>query len=143
MFEKDTFKSTKVDGVDGVVTLTYDDKKAFIKGDDTVTGADLKKVAEYTSKYIEEATNNASREAKSIMEDDSKIKKVIIKYPFSTSKRGGLDVTVDRSKTFKGMQGRDDVTKSTVRVTATDPVMKMPKTKIRDLEESLTSALLL
>lgn len=139
MFDKNKFESTTVDGV---VTLKYDDEKAFMSGDDTVTGADLKRVAEYTAKYIEEGTNVASAEAKAIMEKDDKVNKVIVNYPFSTSKRGALDVAVDRSKTFRGMNGSEDVTKSTVRVTAADPVMKMSKTKIKDLEKDLTAALL-
>ena len=139
MFDKNKFESTTVDGI---VTLKYDDEKAFMSGDDTVTGADLKRVAQYTAKYIEEGTNIAYAEAKAIMEKDDKVNKVIVNYPFSTSKRGALDVAVDRSKTFRGRNGSDDVTKSTVRVTAADPVMKMSKTKIKDLEKELTAALL-
>ena len=139
MFDNSKFKSTTVDGV---TSLSYDDEKSFSAGDDKVSAKELKAASDYTAKYVEEATKLAASEAQTIMEKDDKTNKVIVNYPFSTSKRGNLNVAIDRSKTYPGMQGRPDTVKSTVRVTATDPVMRMSKTKIKDLEKDLTAALL-
>lgn len=139
MFDNTKFTSTTVDGV---VTLSYEDEKSFTAGDESISQKDLKAASEYTAKYVEEATKLAATEAQAIMEKDSGTNKVLINFPFSTSKRGNLGIAVDRSKTYPGIQDRPDVTKSTIRVTATDPVMRMSKSKIKDLEKDLTAALL-
>ncbi len=138
MFDKSKFESTTVDGV---LTLKYSDEEAFKNGTE-IPFKTLKEVSEYQHEYIEKATELAANEAKDAMEKDDKINKVIVNYPYSTSKRGAIDVAVDRSKTFKSMTGGEDIVKSTVRVAVQDPITKVSKSRVKELESDLTKALL-
>ena len=138
IFDKSKFEETKVDDV---VTLNYKDEDAFKNGTD-IKFSVLKEVESYRNKYIEDATVLASEESKRLMAKDKSINKVVVQYPFSTSKRGFVDVSVDRSKTYHIDKEKDPVIKSKVTVAVKDQLAKVSKSKIKDLETELTAALL-
>jgi hypothetical protein len=139
IFDKSKFTRTEVEGV---VTLKYDDEKAFIAGTE-IDEATLKKVGDYVSSYTEAAASVAGELAKEEMLKHKTTERVLVHYPYTTSKRGAVDVTVDRSKTYPAMtEGADPVTKSAMRVIVTDPYAKVGKTFIKSIEADLTAALL-
>lgn len=141
IFDKSKFEQTEVDGV---VNLSYTDEDAYKHGSKeftTLSFTDLKNADNYRNKYIEEATELAAQEGKRIMEKNKKVDKVIVTVPFSTSKRGSIDISVDRSKTFQGMKGGDPVTKSKITTVVHDPISKVSKSKIKELESELTAVL--
>lgn len=126
--------------VDGVVTLKYDDAAAFKNGTD-IDAATLKAVATYGQQYVKATTTLAANEAQKLMEGNKDVSKVIVQFPYTVSSNGNLDVTVNRSKTYPGMNGAPDVTKSTINVAVKDPYAKI-KSTVKDLEKELTAALL-
>ena len=75
------------------------------------------------------------------MSSNKNVNKVIVEFPYTTSARGGVDVTVHRSKTYPGMNGGPEVTKSAISVAVTDPYTKI-KATVKSLEQDLTKALL-
>ena len=137
IFDKTKFESATVDGV---VTLSYKDDKAFGTGTE-LTHKQLKEAADYAHTYIEKATEVAAEVAKETMEKDDKINKVIVDYPYSVSKRGELTVAIDRSKTYTIPNSDETVTKSAIKVAVKDPITKISKPRIKDLEAELTAAL--
>ena len=138
MFNKKEFEQNEVNGV---LSMTCTNEDVFKNGTD-IPFKTIKEVDAYRAKYLEEATEFATKEAKSIMESNNKINKVIVTVPFSSSKRGTVDISVDRSKTFQGMNGSDPVTKSKVTVVVTDPINKVSKSRIKELETELTKVLI-
>lgn len=138
LFEKSKFESTEVNDI---VNLTYSDEDAFKNGTDIPMKV-MKEVDAYRAKYLEEATELASAEAKAIMQKNSKINKVVVSFPYTTSKRGKYDITVDRSKTYPGVNGSDPVTKSKITGVVTDPINKISKPFVRGLEAELTKVLI-
>jgi hypothetical protein len=138
-----TLDVTKFDRteIDGIVTLKYTDEEAFVSTTD-VDEATLKKVFNHISDYTEACTTAAANAAKTEMENNPSVNRVIAEFPYTTSKRGGASVTVDRSHTYPGIGDAPDVTKSTIRVAITDPYAKVGKTFIKGLEAELTAALL-
>lgn len=142
-FDKSNLKSTKVGNV---VTLQYTDENVFKNGTD-ISFKTLKEVDDYKSQYIEQATEFAAKHAKDLMLKDKNTEKVIFEIPFSTSKRGELNVSVDRSKTYPGMYDSKTnkqlppTTKSKITVTVKEPTLKVNKNNVKALEAELTSAL--
>lgn len=138
MFDKSKFESTEVNGV---VNLTYNDENVFKNGTD-IPFKTMKEIDDYRAQYLDNATHLAAQQAEEIMKKNGKINKVTVSFPYTTSKRGTVDISVDRSKTFQGMNGSDPVTKSKVTVVVTDPVNKVSKSRIKELETDLTKVLL-
>lgn len=138
MFDKSKFEKTEVGGT---VNLTYKDEDAFKNGTE-IPFKTMKEVEAYKAEYLEKATEIAVAESKAIMEKNSKINKVIVNFPYTTSKRGSVDISVDRSKTYPGMNGSDPVTKSKVTALVTDPINKVSKSRIKEFETELTKVLL-
>lgn len=138
LFDKSKFEKSEVNDI---VNLSYGDEDAFKNGTD-IPFKVLKEADTYRAQYLEEATELAAKEAKSIMEKNSKINKVVVSFPYSTSKRGSYDVTVDRSKTYGGMNGADPVTKSKITGVVTDPINKVSKSRVREIEAELTKVLI-
>ena len=131
--------------VQGSATLIYKDEDAYKKGTE-IPFTQLKAVDGYRADFIEAATEEATKVAEKELKNDKSLNDVTVEFPFSTSKRGKVAVKVERSHTFKipnAEPGKpDSVTKSTVTVAVKDPANKMSKTRIKELEEGLTSALL-
>lgn len=138
MFDKS--KLTK-EVLDKQVVYTYEDKDVFKNGTE-ITAKTLKAVEDYRNEYLEKATDFAKAEAESEMKKNKKIEKAVFNFPFSTSARGELNINVDRSKTYPGMNGSDPVTKSKITVVVKDPYNKVSKKHIRELEDELTQKLL-
>lgn len=127
--------------LDGVTTLKYDDEEVFVSTSG-VEPSVLKQVFEHISNYTEACATVAAEAARVEMETDKTVDRVIAEFPYTTSKRGGVSATVDRSHTYPGIGDAPDVTKSTLRLTVTDPYAKVSKTYIKGLEAELTAALL-
>ena len=138
MFDPAKIESTKVEGV---VTLKYTDEDAFKAGTE-ISFKTLKEVEEYQHTYVDKATEFITEEAKKVMEEDSKVSRVVATLPYSTSKRGAVDIIVDRSKTYPGINGTAPVTKSKITVKVTAPQLKLSGSKIRGMEDELTKTLL-
>lgn len=138
MFDKS--KLTK-EVLDKQVVYTYEDKDAFKNGTD-ITAKTLKAVEDYRNEYLEKATDFAKAEAESEMKKNKKIEKAVFNFPFTTSAHGKLNINIDRSKTYPGMNGSDPVTKSKITVVVKDPYNKISKKHVRDLEGELTKTLL-
>lgn len=138
MFDSSKFESNKIGSV---LTLKYTDKDAFKNGTD-IPFKTLKEVANYQSSYLKEATELAASEAKKQLEKDKSLEKVTFEFPYTVSANGGININVDRSKTFPGINGGDPVTKSKITVVTKDPVNKVSKARIRELEADLTKTLL-
>lgn len=137
-FDKSKFDKTEVNGI---MTYTYKDENAYTSSGD-ITLKTLKQVDDHRSAYLEDATKIASEIAEHDMDKNKKINKVIFEFPFSTSKRGNVNITVDRSKTFASVNGGDPVTKSKITVAVTDPYNKVSKSRLKDIEARLTKKLL-
>ena len=137
-FSKDNFKVVKTEGV---ATVTYTDEKVFLDGTD-IPNKDVKAVFEYAQEFIEAGTNAASAQAKTIMAKDKTINSVNVVLPYGISKRGEIGVKAKREHTYPGMNGRPDVTKSTINVMIKDPLTKISKTKVKALETEMTDKLL-
>jgi len=131
----------EVSKVDGVATLSYKDDNAFYEGTD-LSKAVIKQVFDHASAYIEDTATTVADVAQNIMTEDSEINNVIATVPYGVSKRGEVGVKVKREHTYKGMNGNDDVTKSTLAVAVKDPLSKLAKPKIKAMEAKLTEALL-
>jgi len=138
IFDESKFETTVNNGV---ATVTYDDDSAFKNGTD-IPFAEMKRTFDYAGEYIAEATTTSASHAEDIMKKDKSVEKVVIELPYGVSKRGTMAVTANREKTFKGMNGGADVTKSTIAVVVKDAATKMSRTKIKDLEKQMTSTLL-
>lgn len=138
IFDKSKMTRTEVDGV---VSFKYDDEKAYVNGTD-IDEATLKKVADYNIKYTEAAAQLTANIADEDMSKHKKVERVMVNFPYSMSKRGAIDVTVDRSKTYPAIGGGEPVTKSAMRVIVTDPFVKPSKNWIKELEKDLTKSLL-
>lgn len=134
-------KIERGENTNGTTMVNYNNQDVY-KENAGVDLDTLKKVEKFRSEYLEQATNLASEEAKSIMEKDKDVNKVIATFPYTASAKGSLEVVVDRSKTFPGVNGSDPVTKSKITVIVNDPVNKVSKSKIRALESTLTEALI-
>lgn len=138
IFDEGKFKTTINNGV---ATIAYDDADAFKNGTD-ISFAEMKRTFNYAGEYIAEATTTSAAQAEKVMKKDKSVDKVVIELPYGVSKRGSLAVTANREKTFKGMNGGADVTKSTIAVVVKDAATKMSRTKIKDLEKTMTATLL-
>lgn len=138
MFEKSKFQEEQLNNE---LVLTYEDKNAFTAGTDIPTKT-LKAVEDYRNDYIEKAIETAAQIGKEKLKKNNKIERVLFKLPYTTSARGFIDIGVDRSKTFHGVNGKPSVTKSKLTVVVKDPVNKASKKRIRDFEEDLTKSLL-
>ena len=138
MFDKS--KLTK-EVLDKQIVYTYEDKDVFKNGTD-ISAKTLKAVEDYRNEYLEKATDFAKVEAEAEMQKNKKIEKAVFNFPFSTSARGELNINIDRSKTYPGMNGGDPVTKSKITVVVKDPYNKVSKKYIKDLEDELTKTLL-
>ena len=138
MFDKSKLESSKVDGV---LTLKYTDEDAYKNATD-ISFKTLKEVEDFQHSFVDKVTDFITEEAKKAMENDGKISKVVATIPYSTSKRGSVDITVDRSKTYPGINGNAPVTKSKITVKVTAPQLKVSGSKIRGMEEELTKTLL-
>jgi hypothetical protein len=138
MFDKS--KLTK-EVLDKQIVYTYEDKDVFKNGTD-ISAKTLKAVEDYRNEYLEKATDFAKVEAEAEMKKNKKIEKAVFNFPFSTSARGELNINIDRSKTYPGMNGGDPVTKSKITVVVKDPYNKVSKKYIKDLEDELTKTLL-
>lgn len=143
-FDKSKLNSNKVGNI---VTLNYEDDTVFKNGTD-ISLKTLKEVEDYKSQYVKQATEFAARHAKDLLLKDKNTEKVIFELPFSTSKKGELKVTVDRSKTYPGMKDpktgeqRPPVTKSKITVMVNEPSCKVKKDTINSLQAELTEALI-
>lgn len=124
-----------------IANITYADDDAYIKGTD-IPLAQLKAVAEYDSAYAKAFTDTVAEVAKTTMVDDSSISRIIATAPYSVSKRGSIDVKVDREKTFRNpLPGGTDITKTAISVVTTIPQHTVPKSHVRSLEAMLTELL--
>jgi len=144
--EKDTginfgISSFEKSNVEGTVTLTCKDENVF-KDQSGIDWDLMKKYDKYKDDYLTKAAEFSANQAKEIMLEDKKVNKVIVQLPFTTSKRGSVDVAVDREKTYPGMNGAPAVTKSAVKLVVVDPYMKVSKPYIKGLEAELTKAIL-
>lgn len=137
-FNEENFEVNKTEGV---ATVTYSDDKAFMDGTE-IANKDVKAVFDYANDYIEAGTNAAATKAETIMTEDTDINSVNVMLPYGVSKRGEIAVKAKREHTYPGMNGRPDVTKSTLTVAVKDPLTKMSKTKLKALEADMTSKLL-
>lgn len=138
MFDKKLFKSTKVDGV---LSVKYDDKEAYGKGTD-IPLETLEQVSEYNSKYALEATEAAVAYSKSQLKKDEEVNKVIVEFPYSTSEKGELTVTVDREKTFRNPQKEGEtITRPAIAVKVKEPAVILSKSKIASMVDDLSEAL--
>lgn len=125
-----------------ITTINYADADAYTKNTD-IPVATLKAVADYDSAYILAVTDTATELARKTMVKDNAINKVIVSLPFSTSKRGGIDVSVDRVKTYRNpTPGGEPIVKSAISVAVETPYNRVPKSHIRELESSLTALLI-
>lgn len=138
MFDKSKLQK---EVLDKQVVYTYEDKDVFKNGTD-ITAKTLKAVEDYRNEYLEKATDFAKAEAESEMKKNKKIEKAVFNFPFSTSARGELNINIDRSKTYPGMNGSEPVTKSKITVVVKDPYNKVSKKHVKDLEDELTKTLL-
>lgn len=124
-----------------ITTINYDDADAYAKNTD-IPLSTLKAVAEYNSAYILAATDTAAELARKTMVKDNSINKVIVSLPFTTSKRGGIDVGIDRVKTYRNpTPGGEPIVKSAISVAVEVPYNRVPKSHIKELEASLTALL--
>jgi len=105
IFEKDKYVESKVDGV---VTLSYDDKNVF-NGDTDLTKDTLTKVFKHTSKFITDATDEAVSKATNILKADKEVNKVIVDYPYGPTGSGAVKASITREKTFR-IPGKDGAT---------------------------------
>lgn len=126
-------------------TMVYKDEDAY-KHNTDIPFTQLKASDSYRNEYIEKATEEATKVAKKELEKNKSLDNVTVEFPFSTSKRGNVTVNVERSHTYhipNPEPGKpDSVTKSVVKVAVKDPANKMSKSKVKELEEDLTKALL-
>lgn len=135
MFDKSKFAATKADGV---ATLVYEDDSVFKKGTE-IPIKTLEEVHKYQNKYIEEATELASEVAKEQFKKDKSLEKVSVKYPYSVSKRGFVDVTVYKEREFRNtITGNGEIIrKPAISVNVKDPATKVSKPKITALVDDL------
>ena len=137
-FDQSKFEVTKADGV---ATATYTDETVF-KDNTDIPFAQMKKVMDYASEFVGEAAEAAATKATEIMSDDKSIDKVVFNMPYGVSKRGQVNVIANRSQTFRSPADGSEVTKSTLKVAVKDPLTKVGKTKIKELESKMTETLL-
>jgi len=121
-------------------TVTYTDENAFYEGD--ITKAELKRAFDHSSEYITECATLAADVSTDIMKSDKKIDNVVVKCPYGVSKRGSFEAKARRSVTFRGIGDHPDVTRSDLKVVVTDPLTKVSKSKLKDMQAKMTSALL-
>lgn len=138
MFDKAKFKREKVGNQ---VTFKYEDDSVYTSKSEIDVDT-LKKVEDYRNRYAKAATTIAAELAKDTMQKEKDVDKVVLEAPFTTSAKGGIEVTVDRSKTFPGVNGKEPVTKSKITTIITDPYCKVSKKYVKDLEADLTKVLL-
>jgi len=140
--EFDGKKFVEVSKVDGVVTLKYEDDQAFVNGiKDEVDADTLKKVFDYKHKYLDEAVKSSSEQAKSILEKDKDVERVVTVVPDGIAKRGKygeIAVTVTRDAEIT-VPGKDEkIRKTSVRVRVKDAFAKPTKSLITSIEEDMT-----
>lgn len=123
----------------GVLVMKYTDKDAYLNGTD-IKKATIKEVETYNKEYKEKASEFIAKEALKALEKDKKIDVVKVELPYQSNSYGKLTGTINREKTYPGINGRPDVTKSTFQLKvkeATNP----GKSFISKLEEELTRKL--
>lgn len=137
-FDKSKFKTTKVDGV---LSVVYDDENAFKDGTE-IPFKTLKEVSDYQHQYVLDATTAAVDFAKEKMKKEKDIKQSTVKFPFSTSTKGKIEVVVDREKTFNNaLKGKGEtVTRPAISVKVTNPAVTLPKPKIKSMVDDLIVA---
>lgn len=138
-FDKSKLASSKVGNI---VTLNYTDADVFESGTE-ISAKNIKEVEDYRKEYIDKAAEFASKYAKDLMVKDKGVDKVVFNMPFSTSKKGTLDISINRSKTFKNIKDKSgpDIVKSKIIIAVKDPFSKGTEKTIKALEAELTSAL--
>lgn len=139
MFDKTKFKSTKVDGV---VTLTYEDKDAFKSGTEIPVDT-LKEVHAYHKSYTAEAATMAAELGKDTMKKDKSIDKVVVEFPYTIAHNGELTVSVHREKEYKNRFTKDGeveiIKQPAITVVAKDPAGKLSKPLVKKLVEELNN----
>jgi len=136
--DKSKFEITKEGSV---ATVTYNDEDAFYEGSD-ISKKVFKEVFDHSHDYVEKVSVAAADQATEIMANDKDIDDVSFTFPYGVSKRGKVNVNAKRSTTFRGIGDRPDVTRSDLRVAVSDPLTKMSKTKLKDLQAKMTEELL-
>lgn len=137
MFDKSKFKSTKVDGV---VTLTYEDKDAFKAGTE-ISADTLKEVHNYHKTYTAEAASMATELGKETMKKDKTINKVVVEFPYTVASNGKLTVGVHREKeyvnAFTKTGEKEIIKRPAVTVVAKDPSSKLTNSLVKKLVADL------
>lgn len=131
----------EIEKAGGVATVNYTDDDAYYSSTD-IEKSVLKNVNAHNSNYVEACAKAGSDIATKIMAKDKSIDVVHVKLPYGISKRGHVDVNSKRSVTYPGMNGRDPVTRSDVRVVVKDPMSTMGKSKLKELQAKMTETLL-
>ena len=141
MFDSSKFKQNKVGSI---CTVTYDDSEAF-KSNSPVASKVLKEVEKYRKEYVDKATEVAEEQAIELFKKDSKLERVIIEYPFSTSANGVFQVKVDRAKTYhvpgKPGEKAGTIVMPSVDIKCKDPYSKISKSKIKEMKKRIDEAI--
>jgi len=134
---KDDFKIEKVGNT---ATCVCTNEEAFYEGD--LTKKQIKEVFDHSQSYLNKCAEVTAEVATSIMGKDKAIDNVLFNLPYGVSKRGCVDVKTRRTVTFPGIGTNPDVTRSDLRMVVKDPLTKVGKTKLKDLQANMTAELL-
>jgi len=137
-FNKDEIVVSKENGV---ATVTVGGENAYFDKS-PIDKKVLKEVADYNEDYLKTVVETVKDQAKEIMLEDSNIEKVVGTAGYSVSKRGAINVNINKSHTYPGLNGKPDVTKSVIKVDVKDPTKKVGTTLRKQWEQELTDALL-
>jgi hypothetical protein len=138
MFESKDFKQTNNNGV---VTLSYEDKDAYLKGNEEVTTDMIKAVGKYSKDYVEQVTTFAAEEGQKIMAKDKSVTQVVVEAPFNHS-YSKVEAFVKREKEVSAPGSTEKKIRSDVKVKVTDYNCKVSDKQIREMNQALTAALL-
>jgi len=133
----------EVNKVDSTAMITVDENTyTDLAKSVGITKKQLHDVEKFNDSYMTAMTMATAGEAQRIMAADSKIEKVILDAPMTTSKRGELKVAIDKSASFRNIATGEDIVKSSIKVSTKIPSLKLSGTRRKELEAGLTQALL-
>jgi len=126
---------------DKVATLVLEDKEAFFNNTD-IPKEDLVKVFDYMEEYNVEATKAAAAAAGDVLVANKEVEVVNVEMPYTTSKRGRVNVSVEREHLFTNPKNREETyTAPYISSSVKIPQAKQARAKTKELEKTLVDLL--
>ncbi|EPU3828888.1 hypothetical protein ACVWU4_000868 [Campylobacter coli] len=133
-------KNFEVTKVEGVAKASYRDENAY-KDNVGVEFSVIKQVEEGNQAYIEQCVEVAVDKAIEEFKADKDLQTFNASFPFSTSKRGEVNVLTNRCKEYTNLKDGSKILTATVQTAVKAPFMKPKTSLLKEKKDELNKTL--